>query len=123
MTPPGNSSALQVQIDGLGERMQQGFDDIKGMLRSYEERTRLLEIKESGCQPIIHARLDAMQQDISDHKTKFATKSQQINSLEKQVARLATMYGFFIFVGSAFGISLISLIWALITGRAEVIFK
>jgi len=123
MTPPDNTSVLQVQIDSLGERMQQGFDEIKDMLRSYEERTRAIEQREAGCQPIMHARLDAMQQYIIDHNTKFTTKSQQINSLEKQVARLAGMYNFFVFIGSALGLSVIALIWALITGQAQVIFK
>ena len=122
MTPP-NTSALQAQINGLGERMQQGFDEIKVMLHSYEERTRTLEHKEAGCQPIIHARLDAQQQDIAGHDTKLATKSQQINALEKQVARLATMYSVFVFIGSSLGLSIIALIWSLITGRAEIIFK
>jgi uncharacterized protein involved in exopolysaccharide biosynthesis len=120
---PSQTAALQAQIDSLGDRMASGFDEIKSLLISIEERTRLLETSEAGYQPLANSRIDAVVLKIADHETRLATKSQQINTLDKQVAKLVGMYNFFIFVGSAFGLSLISLIWALITGHAQVVFK
>ena len=38
--PPASTAVLQAQIDSLGIRMDKGFDEIKDLLRSYEERMR-----------------------------------------------------------------------------------
>jgi hypothetical protein len=132
--PPPNTSTTQIQIDNLADRMDAGFMEIKEMLRSYEERTRSLETKEAGCQPVIHARLDAHQQAIADHTTKLATKSVQVNTLEKSIltlgeninnrlAKLAVMYNILGAIGIVLLASIIGLIWSLITGQATLVFK
>jgi predicted RNase H-like nuclease (RuvC/YqgF family) len=121
--PPENTSALEAQIHSLEERTVAGFTEIKDMLRSYEERTRAIEKLEAGCQPIVTGRIDAVWRKVDEHETRLETKSQQINSLEKQVARLATMYTAFVFIGSTLGVSVIALIWAMITGQATVVFR
>jgi predicted RNase H-like nuclease (RuvC/YqgF family) len=126
MTPPKASidiSVFQDQINSLGDRMDAGFTEIKDLLRSYEERTRAIEQREAGCQPLITGRIDAVWRKVDDHETRLTTKSQQINALERQVARLAMVYNFFVFVSSALGLSVIALIWAMITGQATVIFR
>lgn len=121
--PPENTYALEAQIHSLEERTVAGFTEIKDMLRSYEERTRAIEKLEAGCQPIVTGRIDAVWRKVDEHETRLETKSQQINSLEKQVARLATMYTAFVFIGSTLGVSVIALIWAMITGQATVVFR
>jgi hypothetical protein len=39
------------------------------------------------------------------------------------MARMMMAYGVLVFIGSAALLSVIALIWALITGQAEVVFK
>lgn len=125
--PPGSTAALQAQIDSLGERMDKGFDEIKNLLRSYEERTRKVEQHEAGCQPIVIARIDAHERELQEHNTRLTNKSQQINKLEQQVSKMADMYRniyrFAWFVGSAFILSVGGFIWALITHQAMVVIK
>jgi chromosome segregation ATPase len=121
--PPSSTSALEARIDRLEERMVAGFTDIQDMLRSYDERTRAIERLEAGCQPIVYARLDAIQQDLLDHNTRLAMKSQQIININTQMSDLMHMYRLFVWVGTAMGGSIISLIVALITGHAQVVFK
>ncbi len=134
MTPPHNPSALQIQIDSLGGQMKQGFDEIKQMLRDYEERTRTLETREAGCQPIIHARIDALTQDVAEQNTRLATKSQQINTLETNVTKLAeqikqvlgiykSMQKFYLAIAIPFFLAVGGFILALITHQAMVVFK
>lgn len=121
--PTGNDYVTQSQIDSFAERMVQGFDELKNMVRPLDERLRAIERMEAGCYPVTVTRIDAVVKQLSDHETKIAAKSQQINKLEQQVSKLAGMYNFFIFISSAFGLSLIALIWALITGQAHIVFK
>jgi|SRR3989304_5935014 len=126
--PPGGlnsaaTAALQIQIDGLGERMDKGFEELKAILRSYEERTRAIEQREAGCQPIITSRMDAAWRKLDEHETKFETVHKDVDELDKKLVSVMFMYRVFVFISSALGLSIISLIWALITGRAEITFK
>jgi hypothetical protein len=50
-------------------------------------------------------------------------KSQQIININTQMSDLMRMYRLFVWVGTAMGGSIISLIVALITGHAQVVFK
>jgi hypothetical protein len=124
---PGEIAALQVQINDLGDRMAKGFDEIKQMLRDFDIRTRAIEQLEAGCQPLISSRIDAVVVKMVDYETRLAAKSQQINTLEKQVSKMAGMYRglyrFSVAVGTALVISLGGFIWALITHQAMVVFK
>jgi CHASE3 domain sensor protein len=124
---PGPNSALQVQIDSLGEQMKQGFDEIKQMLRDNEERTRAIEQQEAGFRPLVSGRIDAVVDKVAGHEIRLTTKSQQINTLEKQVSKMADMYKglqrFSIAVGTAIVVTAGGFIWALITHQAMVVFK
>jgi predicted phage tail protein len=120
MTPPNNSAAaltaLQAQIDGLGDRMKEGFDEVKGMIMGFDTRVRGLETREAGCQPVLAAGLKSAQDKIDEH-------DKQLKALEMQMSRLMTAYGVLVLIGSSTMLSVMALIWALITGQAEVIFK
>lgn len=125
--PPGSTAVSQAQFDGLGEQMKQGFDELKQMLRSYEERTRSIETREAGCQPIVTARIDAAWRELEEHNTRLTTKNTQINSLEKQVEKIVDMYKglqrFCVAIGTIFIVSVGGFIWALITHQAMVVFR
>jgi len=60
-------SALQAQINALGERMEKEFGDVKNMIRGFDERVRSLETREAGCQPILTERIDAAWRKIGEH--------------------------------------------------------
>lgn len=113
MAPPGVS---QSQISALEQRIEKGFDELKEMLKGFDERVRAVEQREAGCQPIITARLDAAFRKIDDHDLRLIT-------VEKHADRMMAAYQFMLFMGSALGLSVIALIWALITGQAQVVFK
>jgi predicted RNase H-like nuclease (RuvC/YqgF family) len=114
--PPSSTAALQAQIDNLGERMDRGFDEIKNLLRSYEERTRKVEQQEAGCQPVITSQIKSVFLELGKHDGR-------IEKLEKQLGRVMAMYSVFIFISGALGLSIIALIWAMITGQATVVFR
>lgn len=113
---------LQRQIDNLGERMDKSFAELKDMMRSFDERLlsfneRLhnAENREAGCQPILTARLDAAFRKLDEHERK-------IESHNDYLAVLRTAYRVQVFIASALGISIIALIWSLITGQARLDF-
>lgn len=123
MTALEDVSAFQRQIDGLGEQMDKGFDEIKKLLRSYEERTRLIEIGEASCQPMVLARIEASWQKLVEHEVKLMTQDGKILKQDARLAQLMMMYKIFVFIGGALGLSMIALIWSLITGQAQVVFR
>lgn len=61
----------QVQLDGLGSRFDKGLDEIKNMIRSFEERVRAVEQREAGCYPLVAARLEAAEKEIAAQKDKI----------------------------------------------------
>jgi hypothetical protein len=126
--PPGNvnaaaAAALQDQIDNLGARMDKGFDEIKALVRSFDERVRGVEMQEAGCKPIITSRVDASWRKLDEHDTTLGKHDERIKTLDKQLGRLMSMYGIFVFIGGGLGLSVIALIWSLITGQATVVFR
>jgi hypothetical protein len=114
--PPASTAVLQAQIDSLGIRMDKGFDEIKDLLRSYEERMRKTEQLEAGCQPVITTQIKSVFLELGKHDGR-------IEKLEKQLGRVMAMYSVFIFISGALGLSIIALIWAMITGQATVVFR
>jgi hypothetical protein len=120
---PSNASALQTQIDNLGERMDKGFDEIKALVRSFDDHVRVVEMKEAGCQPITISRLDSTWRRLDDHEVRFVQHDARHQKLDRQLGRAMSMYGIFVFISSALGLSVIALIWSLLTGQATVVFK
>lgn len=124
MTPTPNSQmAIQHQIDALGDRMDAGVAEIKEMLHGYEERTRAIEQAHAGCYPLITARVDAQDKKLSEHDARLASKSQEFKSLEAQVVRLIPMYRILVFLGSTLLVSVMALIWSIVMGQAQVVFR
>jgi hypothetical protein len=103
--------------------MDKGFDEIKVLVRSFDERVRGVEMQEAGCQPLLSGRIDAAWRRLGEHDSTFDKHDGRLKDLEAQLGRLMTMYAIFVFIGSALGLSVIALIWALITGQAQVVFR
>lgn len=131
--PPGES-AIQSQIDSLGDRMATGFGELKDILRPVEDRLRAIERMEAGCQPVMITRIDSVIKQVADHETRLQNKSQQIINLEKQVTSLAeqikslvgiykSMVKFYWAIGIPFILAVGGFLMSLILGKAIVVFK
>ena len=81
--------ALQAQITALGERMEQGFNKLEGIMTGVEGRVRGLETKEAACQPIVTQRMDAAWEVIRQHSTDIKALNEAIISL-KQTNKILT---------------------------------
>ncbi len=116
-------TALQAQIDNLGERMEKGFDELKDMILSFDTRVRGLETREAGSQPVFTAGLEAARKRLDEHELQLRGLEKDISKLTLDCSKLTVAYGVLVFIGSSALLSVIALIWALITGQAEVVFK
>ena len=61
-------SVTQTQLDGLGARFDKGFDEIKNLMRSFDERIRAIELREAACSPILTARITQAEKQIALQK-------------------------------------------------------
>jgi hypothetical protein len=68
------TSVNQQQLDGLGARFDKGFDEIKNLMRSFDERIRAIELREAGCSPLLLKR-------IVDTETRLVEQEKEINIL------------------------------------------
>lgn len=68
-----NMTVLQKQIDGLGERMERGFDEIKTIMRGFDDRVRGVETQQAGCGPMLNSRMDAAWRQIDQHEMDLKT--------------------------------------------------
>jgi hypothetical protein len=75
-----------------------------------------MEQKNAACQPVVMEQLKQTEKELEDHDGR-------ILATEKAVATLMMAYRIQVFLGSALILSILALIWSLITGQAEVSFK
>ena len=68
----------QQQLDGLGSRFDKGFDEIKNLMRSFDERIRSVELREASCSPLLVARITAAE-------GKLAAQEKQIYDLREMI--------------------------------------
>lgn len=73
----------QQQLDGLGARFDKGFDEIKELMRSFDERIRAVELREASCSPLLVARITTAEQQIASQKI-------EIDELRKMVEMQST---------------------------------
>lgn len=113
------AGVTQLQLDGLGARFDKGFDEIKNLMRSFDERIRAIELREASCSPILVARISAAEQHIinqqaeieelrkmiqvqSDAANKITNAIQTINEWGRWAAKVATALitsGLLFFIG------------------------
>ena len=70
----------QQQLDGLGARFDKGFDEIKDLMRSFDERIRAIELREAGCSPLLVARMTAVENQILAHKDEIAELREMVQA-------------------------------------------
>jgi hypothetical protein len=124
--PPG-SSAVQAQLNSLGERMEKNFDEVKAMMNGFDARVREIEKGEAGCQALVSGRIDAAWKKLDEHTsslkeienivsqqvlvvTQLIESQRQLKDIFKWVLGIVTAVIIVIFIGLA-------------TGQATVIFR
>lgn len=80
------SEVSQAQIDALGRRMENGLDDIKDLLSSFEERLRKVESSERVYQEHIGALNKSLDKGIDEIKAMLSTFDKRMREVETQDA-------------------------------------
>jgi hypothetical protein len=91
MTPTQNT-VLQAQLTQLGETMQAGFNELKALIQNVDQRVRMIETQEAGCQPLVNSRLAAVEGKVADHEKTIADLKTTITEL-KHTNKLLTWIG------------------------------
>lgn len=117
MTPPAvnNNAAVQAQIDSLGETMRAGFSEIKGILQGLDERMRSLERSEAGCYPLINQRLEAL-------NTQLGSLDKQVKEHENMITELVHTNRVLKWIAGIMTAILTTMLIALATGQAAIVF-
>lgn len=121
-TSSGRDEALQAQINGLGERMENSFLKVERMLDAIEQRMRGLEQREAGCQPLINSRLDAAWKVIDQHTALLDTMQRSIRQTEAAITKLTNTNDILKWILGVFSAILAALLIALATGQARIVF-
>jgi uncharacterized protein YukE len=91
------ANVTQQQLDQLGSRFEKGLDEIKALIRSFEERVRHVEQQEAGCHPLVTIKLDAIEREIAEHKVKIEKMEdlvqKQIQIADNMSKDIATITG------------------------------
>jgi len=106
MTPPTTPE----RFDELKQTMQKGFERMEKMLIGIEERVRNLEQSEARNQGVQGVRLDNAEKTLEDH-------DKRIEELEK----LAPAIKVGIWIMSVLGVSVIALIWSILTHAVTIV--
>ncbi len=96
--------------------LERVMEEIKGLLGEFGEKLQGLEKTEVGCQAVTQQKVTALEKDMDALK-------QRIDQAEKIIARLNVIAGLLTFVGGSLALSVVALIWSLITGQAQVTFR
>lgn len=73
----------QQRLDSIGARFDKGLDEIKELLRSFDNRVRALELREAGYSPLLTKR-------IVDAELQLLEQSKEIGELRKLISIQAT---------------------------------
>lgn len=95
--------------------MESRFDDMERVLQEIRQDVKASAGLYNGQQVVCAARgveLQKLTQQVDDHNKRL-----------KVVEAVFPAVKIMIWVGAAFGLSIIALIWALITGQAAIVFK
>lgn len=126
MTERMTAGNWQAAIGLLTQRMETmgaSVEELKGMVKELVVSVGALEKREIRCQAEVIGRADTNHLRIMEHEKQLETLEKWREQADKILTKLNLAYGVLVFLGSALGISVIGLIWSLITGHAVVMFK
>lgn len=113
----GNSQA--VAIAELSQQMRSwgaALIELKEMVRELTDKVTALERREIEQQT-------RLQYQVAQHDEDLVALKAWREQAERLLGRLGSEHRILVWVASAFGASIVALIWALITGQATVVFK
>lgn len=132
-TAPGpvaasDNGTLRVVMERL-QGMTGALVELKAIVQSIDTRMRQAELDRVSAAAVMEAKITAAHTRLDSHGEKIEANTANIKALEasqaatdKRVGTLEPAYRVMVFVGSALGLSVIALIWALITGTAKITF-
>ena len=118
----GNTTPrLDVLIERVGN-VQSTVDETARLVADLSKRLQTFETTEVREHAVMdnritaaHGRLDQQRQSLDDHE-------KRLDGMDKAVQPLVMMYKVVAFLGSALILSVIALIWSMITGQVQVVF-
>lgn len=103
--------------------------ELKAIVQSIDSRMRQAELDRVSSSAVLEAKITAAHSRLDAHDEKLTTNVADIKALEtaqdatdKRLGALEPAYRLMVSVASALGLSVIGLIWALITGTAKITF-
>ena len=103
-----NSAVLSEKLNNIEALVT----ELKGMIVAVDARLRAVETNEVGCRAVSDQKLNAAHNRIDD-------LAGRVKMLETYLPVVRIMA----WAGPVFGVALLSLLWALITGQATLAFK
>lgn len=123
-----DNGALRVVMERL-QGVTGALVELKTIVQSIDSRMHQAEIERVSASAVMEAKITAAHTRLDAHDEKLKTNGDDVKALEtaqeetnKRLNALEPAYRLMLFVASALGISVIGLIWALITGAAKVSF-
>ncbi len=116
---------MSTDNDVLVERVDAVIEsqtEIKEMILRLDDRLRAIEREQVVEHVKLEAKADAAHRRLDEHEKRISANEASINALKDLIAPLVTANRIMTWIGGALGISVIALIWALITGQAHILF-
>lgn len=105
MTPPNSSDLARIE-----KAMGDGFAKLEGLIGKIDDRLRSMETGEAGAHGILNTRLTTMDGQLKDHE-------KRLDAIEKYLPAMRIM----IWVGGIVSLSVIALIWAILTHAVAIV--
>jgi hypothetical protein len=118
---------FQMQLKELKERMEKGFEDVKTLLRSFDERVRSVENNEAKCQPVLTTRVDLAWHDLDEHALSIKDLTELANAQAITITKVIEAQKHLNTL-LKWGLGIITavitvFVVALMTGQAYLVFK
>lgn len=116
-----DNGALRVVMERLGG-MAAALVELKTLVQAMAARQQQDALERVAATATQEAKITAAHTRLDGHANEIKDLKAANAAAEKRLSVLEPAYRLMLFVGSALGISVIGLIWALITGTAKVTF-
>jgi hypothetical protein len=122
-----DTKRFQAQLEDLKKSMEKGFDEIKAMLRFFDERVRGVETREASCQPVVINRLNSVNDDLEEHDSSIKELTILANSQATAITKMIEAQNHLNRL-LKWGLGIVTavitvFVIALMTGQAYVVFK
>ena len=112
--------ALQAQLDNLGSRMENSFNEIKVMLSGYDVRLRDLEKSNIQVETTTGISMNAAWKRLDEHTDKLIRIEDDIGALKESSKRLNEIFKWLLGI---FTVVFTGALMLFISGKATIIFK